>query len=161
MHFDQLQRRSSLRCAILARAQQAAMPCAMTKWRIGRSVQSVKGAREAAMMRRHLRGEEGNVPVTCDIVHAPRGFTALSALFGAMALFTCTVENSEALEVSISVTVEGQRMPTVVGVTNLPDDSLRLLPSSSGGHASALPHLQPAKLRSIPSSLPPCAVQMA
>jgi hypothetical protein len=44
-----------------------------------------------------------------------------------MALLTYTVGNSKALEVAIAVSVEGQGMPTIVGVTNLPDDSELLL----------------------------------
>ena len=47
--------------------------------------------------------------------------------FVAMALLAWTVVNSKALEVAITVTVEGQGMPTIVGVTNLPDNSKLLV----------------------------------
>lgn len=47
--------------------------------------------------------------------------------FVAALLLTCTIAKSEALEVAIAATVEGQGTPTVVGVTNLPDNSKLLI----------------------------------
>ena len=43
------------------------------------------------------------------------------------ALLICTMGKSEALEVAIAATIEGQGTPTVVGVTNLPDNSKLLI----------------------------------
>jgi hypothetical protein len=49
--------------------------------------------------------------------------------FVALALLACTVVrgNTQPLEVAIAVTVEGVGTPTIVGVTNLPDDSKLLV----------------------------------